>query len=78
MARGFHEMGERFGGLEHRLDSMEKTMATKSDISHLEMRIEAIADMIDTVKEGQILPLQRRVAVLEKGYRMLTKHVLHR
>jgi len=72
-----------FDSVEQRIDSVEQRMVTKDEFRSLESRvgkmdakIDDIYDILARFEEGDILDLQKRVKILERTVKAMSKHII--
>lgn len=76
MPKGFAEMLRTLAFKEDLVAVTGRLGAVESRLGRVEFRFEELHDILERVVDSEVLNLQKRVNILEKGMRTLTKHLL--
>ena len=76
VARGFEGTDKKFEGIDKRLDRVEAKLSEHDRrFSKLEYQIDEVKEIVERFEKSDILNLQKRVQILERAVRVLSKQV---
>ena len=73
VASGFESVEKRFESIEQRMATKEDLHRLEQKVSRLDLRVEEVHDIVTGLETGSIFNLQKRVKVLEKSVRAISR-----
>ena len=73
VASGFESVEKRFESIEQRMATKEDLHRLEQKVSRLDLRVEEVHDIVTGLETGSIFNLQKRVKVLEKSVRSISR-----